>query len=105
MAWIYLVAAGLLEVFWSTMMKLSLGFSKLDYALLTILGMVFSFIGLIAATKHLPISLAYPIWTGIGAAGSVLIGVLVFNEHLSWLTLLFVVLLVISLIGIKVTAN
>lgn len=105
MAWIYLIIAGIFEVVWSTMMKLSHGFSILSYSILTVVGMILSFAGLIIATKHLPISIAYPIWTGIGAVGSVLVGVFLFHEDLNWVTLLFVGLLIVGIIGIKITSG
>lgn len=105
MAWIFLFIAGIFEVVWSTCMKFSHGFSVLSYSILTIVGMIISFAGLILATKHLPISIAYPAWTGIGAVGSVLVGIYLFHENLNWVTLLFVALLIISIIGIKVTSG
>lgn len=105
MAWIYLIVAGIFEVVWSTMMKLSHGFSILSYSILTVVGMILSFAGLIIATKHLPISIAYPIWTGIGAVGSVLVGIFLFHEDLNWITLLFVGLLIVGIIGIKITSG
>lgn len=105
MAWFYLIIAGIFEVFWSTMMKLSNGFANLGYSVLTALGMVLSFAGLIVATKHLPLSLAYPVWTGIGAVGAILVGVVCFHEHLSLSTGIFTVMLLIGIIGIKVTAG
>ncbi|KRM02936.1 hypothetical protein FC59_GL001319 [Lactobacillus kitasatonis DSM 16761 = JCM 1039] len=57
------------------------------------------------ATKSLPLSLAYPIWTGIGAVGSVIVGVILFHDQLSGLTWVFGVLLVVSIIGIKMTSG
>lgn len=105
MSWICLLVAGIFEVVWATAMKLSNGFSILSYSILTIIGMVISFAGLVMATKHLPLSLAYPIWTGIGAVGSIIVGVVLFHDHLSPITWLFVILLVVGLIGIKLTTN
>lgn len=72
MSWIYLVIAGIFEVVWATMMKLSNGFSLLGYSIATIVGMIISFGGLILATKDLSLSIAYPVWTGIGAVGLLL---------------------------------
>ena len=69
MAWVFLVIAGLTEVFWSTCLKLSEGFSKLGYSALTIVGMLVSFGLLSQAMKTLPLGTAYGIWTGIGALG------------------------------------
>lgn len=103
MSWVYLVIAGLFEVVWATAMKLSNGFSILGYSLATLIGMALSFGALILATKDLSLSIAYPIWTGIGAVGSVIMGVVLFHDHFAPLTWVFVVLLVVSIIGIKVT--
>ena len=66
MTWIYLVVAGILEVVWATALKMSQGFSQLGASIVTVVGMVLSFVFLGLAVKHLPLSLAYPIWTGIG---------------------------------------
>ena len=105
MAWFYLVLAGASECFWSAMMKLSEGFSHWGYTLATILGLVVSFGALVLATKSLPLSLAYPIWTGIGAVGAVLIGVFAFKDSVSPATWFFVVLLIAGIVGIKVTSG
>lgn len=105
MQWIYLIIAGLFETFWATTLKLSNGFSNLIYSILTIVGMIISFGALSLATKNLDLSVAYPIWTGIGAVGTVIIGIFLFKENLSWSTLFFVILLIISIIGIKMTSG
>ena len=105
MSWIYLLIAGIFEVVWSTAMKLSNGFSVLLYSVITVIGMIISFGSLVLATKSLPLSLAYPIWTGIGAVGSVIVGVILFYDQLSGLTWVFGVLLVVSIIGIKMTSG
>jgi quaternary ammonium compound-resistance protein SugE len=105
MAWIELVAAGLFEFVWATTMKMSDGFSRLGWTLATFVAMAAS-VGLLAlATKQLPLSLAYPIWTGIGAVGSILIGALVFKDEISLPTWFFIALLIIGIIGIKVTSG
>lgn len=80
-AWVLLVIAGLFEVVWSTFMKLSNGFSVPIYSILMVLGMIVSFVLLAFASKKLPIGIAYPVWTGIGALGSVLVGALLFKER------------------------
>lgn len=105
MAWISLIVAGVFEVFWATMMKLSEGFSRLNFSVLTLIGMAASFFFLAKALHALSMSLAYPIWTGIGAVGSILVGRLFFHDHLSLLTSFFVLLLIIGIIGIKVTSG
>lgn len=105
MAWVSLIVAGFFEMFWATTMKLSEGFSKLNYSLLTAVGMIASFYFLAKALHSLPMSLAYPVWTGIGAVGSILIGVLLFKDRLSLATIFFVILLITGIIGIKFTSG
>ena len=105
MAWIYLIIAGIFEVVWSTCMKLSDGFHNILFAFLTVVGVILNFVGLIIATKHLPISIAYPVWTEIGAVDSVLVGIFLFHENLNLWTIFFVALLIISILGIKLTAK
>jgi quaternary ammonium compound-resistance protein SugE len=101
MAWIYLIIAGALECVWSTFMKMSDGFSRPLFTILTIAGLAASMAALVAAVKTLPLGLAYPVWTGIGAAGSVLIGVLVFKDQLPPLAWFFLILLIVSVIGLQ----
>ncbi|MFV0558786.1 MAG: DMT family transporter [Enterococcus sp.] len=105
MYWIQLLLAGLFECLWATTMKLSNGFTKLNFTLYTILAMVISFGLLAKATKTLPLSVAYPIWTGIGAVGSIVIGVTLFDDRLSMKTCFFVGLLLLGIIGIKITSS
>jgi len=105
MTWIYLLLAGLGEIWWATTMKLSQGFSDLKYTLLTVVGMVFSMALLALALKGLPLSLAYPIWTGIGAVGTIIAGAILFGEHFTIATWFFVLLLIIGIIGIKLTSG
>lgn len=104
MAWLYLTAAGLLEVFWATFLKLSEGFSKPGYTLLTIAGMAVSFLLLSQAAKALPLGTAYAVWTGIGALGALLVGWLFFRETLTPLRLFFAALLLMGILGLKLTA-
>lgn len=104
MAWVYLVFAGALEVFWSTFLKLSNGFTHLEYSVLTVAGMIASFLFLSQATKTLPLGTAYAIWTGIGALGAVIIGILIFKEPCTALRLLFVAVLLVGIIGLKLTS-
>ena len=101
MTWIYLLIAGTFEVAWATTMKLSHGFSNLKFTLLTINGMIASFGFLALALKKLPLGIAYPIWTGIGAVGSILIGLILFKDKIPPLTWLFIACLVVGIIGIE----
>ena len=105
MAWMELLIAGGLEVFWSTFLKLSEGFSRPLYTVLTLVGLTASFFFLSQATKVLPLGTAYAVWTGIGAVGAVIVGVVVFKEPVTALRMLFVVLLLTGIIGLKATAR
>lgn len=104
MAWIELVIAGGLEVLWSTFMKLSEGFTKLWPTVWTVLGMLVSFFFLSRAVHTLPMGTAYAVWTGIGALGAVLVGILLFREPVTAPRLLFMALLLIGIIGLKITS-
>ena len=104
MAWLYLLIAGGLEVFWSTCMKLSEGFTKLWPSVWTVVGMVVSFFFLSQATKTLPMGTAYGVWTGSGALGAVIVGILAFHEPVNAPRLIFVGLLLVGIVGLKLTA-
>lgn len=105
MTWFYLVLAGIFEVVWATTMKLSEGFSVLTYGIATAVGMIMSFVFLSLAIKQMPLSLAYPIWTGIGAVGSIIVGVILFHDQIPNITLVFIIMLIVGIIGIKMTAG
>ena len=104
MAWFFLVIAGVFEVVWATFLKLSDGFSKLGYSAATIAGMIISFYFLAQATKTLPIGTAYAIWTGIGAIGATIVGILFFKEPMTMIRGVFVVILLVGIIGLKFTS-
>lgn len=105
MTWSYLILGCVFEVVWATTMKLSHGFINVTYSLLTLLGMILSFAFLALAVRHLPLSIAYPIWTGIGAFGSIIVGIILFKDQISLLTWLFIIMLVVGIIGIKITSG
>ena len=105
MEWIFLVIAGGLEVFWSTCMKYSEGFTDLKFSILTIIGMIFSFLFLSQATKSLPLGTAYAVWTGIGALGAVIVGIVLFKEPVAAARIFFVSLLLIGIVGLKATSG
>ena len=105
MAWFYLILAGILEVFWSTCLKFSAGFTVPRYTVLTIAGMVASFLFLSQATKVLPLGTSYAIWTGIGALGAVIVGIVLFHESVSPARLFFAALLLVGIIGLKATSG
>lgn len=104
MAWITLGIAGLFEIFWAYFMKLSDGFTRPLYSALTLVGLVASFLLLARATKTLPLGTAYAIWTGIGALGSVVVGIIAFKEPVTAARIFFMVLLLAGIIGLKLTS-
>lgn len=105
MTWMYLFLGGFFEVVWASTMKMSNGFSHFWYSFSTVIGMLFSFGFLALAVKNLPLSIAYPFWTGIGAVGSIIVGVVFFKDQLSLLTWVFVILLIVGILGIKFTSG
>lgn len=105
MSWLYLIIAGVFEIIWATYLKFSEGFTKINYSIYTIVGMVISFYFLAKATKILPIGTAYAIWTGIGAIGAVIVGVFIFKESITFIRGFFVILLLVGIIGLKFTSN
>ena len=105
MAWLFLLVAGALEAFWATRLKFSQGLTVPKFTVCTIVGMVLSFVFLSQATKVLPLGTSYAIWTGIGALGAVVVGVVIFHESLSPARLLFVALLLVGIIGLKATSG
>ena len=105
MAWFCLCIAGLMEMVWSTCMKLSNGFTDLKFSVLTILGMIVSFVFLAQATKVLPLGTAYAVWTGIGALGALVVGILLFKEPATAARIFFAALLLVGILGLKFTAG
>ncbi|MFZ1518199.1 MAG: quaternary ammonium compound efflux SMR transporter SugE [Ignavibacteriaceae bacterium] len=101
MYWIILFIAGLFEVAWAIGLKYTEGFSKLWPSVFTIVCMIIS-MGLLAyAVKHLPIGIAYAIWTGIGAVGTAIFGIILFNESRELVRVFFILLIVIGIVGLK----
>lgn len=105
MAWLYLIVAGVLEVVWAYSMKQSSGFSKLAPSVITLFTMTLSFALLAAAMRTLPLGTAYTIWTGIGAVGAFLTGVVFLGESLNVLRVIASVLIVAGLVLMKVSSH
>ncbi len=104
MNWILLILAGLFEVGFTTCLKMSDGFTKLMPSLGFLFFSATSFILLTRVIKTIPLGTAYAIWTGIGAVGTVLIGILFFKESVDMLKLFFIFLLIASIIGLKLVS-
>ncbi|GHD71160.1 molecular chaperone [Streptomyces mirabilis] len=105
MAWILLLVAGLLEVGWSIGMKYTDGFTRLVPSVLTGAGIIASMVLLSYAAKFLPIGTAYGVWVGIGAAGAAVLGMLVLGEPATAARIFFVCLLLVAVVGLKVTSG
>ncbi len=104
MAWIALFIAGIFEVIWAYSMKMSDGFSKWIPTTITICFMVLSFILLAYAMRTLPLGTAYTIWTGIGAVGSFVVGLVVLGEPVSAMRMLAAVLIISGLVLMKISS-
>ena len=104
MAWIYLLLAGLFEVVWAIGLKYTEGFTRLWPTVGTVTAMVIRIVLLEMAVKTLPIGTAYAIWTGIGAVGAVALGIVLFGDPATLPRLLCVALIVVGIIGLKLTA-
>jgi quaternary ammonium compound-resistance protein SugE len=102
MAWVYLILAGLLEIGWASSMKQVEGFTRLWPTLFFVFCLVASLLLLARAARELPIGTAYAVWTGIGAAGTVLVGILVYKEPATALRMLCLTTLIASIIGLRI---
>ena len=105
MAWLMLLAAGLLEVVWAFSMKLSDGFTRPWPTAITLGAMLASFALLAASMKTLPLGTAYTVWTGIGAVGAFLLGIAVLGESMTPLHVLAAMLIVSGLMLMKLSGD
>jgi quaternary ammonium compound-resistance protein SugE len=102
-SWIYLLAAGLLEIVWASCLKSTAGFTRLYPSLLTLAALIASFFLLGRAAQVLPMGTAYAVWTGIGAVGTALVGLSLAGEPATPLRLLCLFLIVAGTLGLKLT--
>lgn len=105
MAWLILIAAAILEIGWAIGLKLSEGFSRYGIAAATIAAMIASLALLGVAARTLPIGTAYAVWTGIGAAGTALIGIWLLGEPVTLLRLGSIGLIIAGVIGLKLATS
>ena len=101
MAWVYLIIAGLLEIGWAIGLKYTDGFTRLWPSVWTIIGMLLSFGLLSIALKTIPVGTGYAVWTGIGAAGTAIIGMVFLGEPKDIGRMLCLGLIVAGVIGLK----
>lgn len=104
MAWFLLFVAGLLEVAWALGLKASHGFTRPLASVFTIIAMVASFYLLAQAMKVLPVGTAYAIWVGIGAVGTVVLGIFIYGDSANPLRLISLVLILAGLVGLKLAS-
>jgi quaternary ammonium compound-resistance protein SugE len=104
MAWIWLTVAGILEVVWAIGLKYTEGFTRLWPSALTVAAMVASLYFLALAVRTLPIGTAYAVWTGIGAVGVAILGIILFNEPRDLLRIASILLIVAGIAGLKLVS-
>ena len=105
MAWLYLFVAGLLEVGWAVGLKFTDGFTRIVPTTLTVFSMVASLGMLGLALKALPLGTAYAIWTGIGAAGTAILGIILFSESAALPRLVCIGVIVAGIVGLMLTSS
>lgn len=105
MAWVFLFVAGLFEVQWAVCLKYAQGFTRPWPSVLSILGMVFSVVFLARALKTIPLGTGYAVWTGIGALGTAIAGMILFHEPRAADRLVSMGLIVAGLVGLKLVTK
>lgn len=105
MAWVILIAAGLFEVGWAIGLKYTEGFTRLWPTIWTLLAIIISLWLLGIAMKSLPVGTAYSIWVGVGAVGTVILGIILFGEPVNVARLVSVALIIAGIIGLKLTTS
>lgn len=105
MAWIYLAVAGVLEIVWAFYMKKSEGFSLLTPSVITIIAMIASFALLSVSMKSLPLGTAYTVWTGIGAVGAFVVGIVLLGEAVTPMRVAAAALIVSGLVLMKLSSS
>ncbi|ALD44397.1 quaternary ammonium compound efflux SMR transporter SugE [Serratia marcescens] len=105
MAWIILLIAGLLEVVWAIGLKYTHGFTRLTPSIITIAAMVVSMLLLANAMKTLPAGTAYAVWTGIGAVGAAVMGMVLLGESTNIARIISLCLIVVGILGLKFSSH
>jgi quaternary ammonium compound-resistance protein SugE len=105
MSWAYLFLAGVLEIVWAIGLKYTEGFTRLWPSVITIAVAWLSFYLLALAVKTIPVGTGYAIWTGIGAAGVAILGMILFGEPATTARFLFLALIIVGIVGLKLSAG
>nr|WP_318384164.1 quaternary ammonium compound efflux SMR transporter SugE [uncultured Enterobacter sp.] len=105
MSWFILIIAGLLEVVWAVGLKYTHGFTRLTPSIITVSAMIVSIMLLSWAMKTLPVGTAYAIWTGIGAVGASITGIILLGESASPARIISLLLIVAGIVGLKISTH
>ncbi|MCY1363491.1 Quaternary ammonium compound-resistance protein SugE [compost metagenome] len=105
MAWTLLALAGLFEVVWAIGLKYTDGFTRLVPSVITLAGMAISVILLALALRHIPVGTGYAVWTGIGAVGTAILGIILFNEPATAARIGCIALIVCGIAGLKLVGS
>src|SRR5271169_1869888 len=101
-SWIFLLLAGFFEICFTIALKYSQGFARLVPSIITVIFIVLSFFSVAQSMKLIPIGTAYAVWAGIGAAGTVICGIIFFGDSYHVIRLISLFLIVLGIIGLKV---
>ena len=105
MTWVVLFVAGLFEIAWAIGLKYTDGFTRLVPSTLTTVAMIVSVVLLALAMRALPVGTAYAVWTGIGAVGTVILGILLFDEPATAARIACIALIVVGIVGLKLVTD
>ena len=105
MAWVILILAGVFEIIWAYSMKMSEGFTKLTPSIVTLIFMILSVVLLSIAMRSLPLGTAYTVWTGIGAIGSFIVGIIVLHDAMTAMRMIAAILIVSGLVLMKLSST
>jgi len=105
MGWIYLILAGIFETVWAVALKFAEGFTKPLPSAILVIAMIASIFFLTIAIKSIQLSIAYPVWTGIGAIGTVVAGILLFDESKDLIKFLCIFLIIAGIVGLKLISG
>lgn len=103
--WLILIIAGLFEIFWAIGLKYTDGFTKLIPSFFTILAMLISIWLLSISLKTLPLGTAYAVWVGIGTVGTVIAGIILFDDSINLLRIISILFIIVGIIGLKITTS
>lgn len=101
MNWFYLILAGLSEIIWAYGLKMTNGFTDIQWSIITVLFMIVSFALFAKSMRTIPIGTAYAVFTGIGTAGTAVVGIALLNEDLSFMKISSLIILICGIIGLK----